>query len=438
MKRFFKKTWKIFTTVGVVAGVILGTRQHTPTPPVIVTPPVVEQPTHPTAGEAGQITVHDRQFWQGDQPWTWAGMTAFLDAARIGDGQNIAPQLTQAVDVGAKIRRVFGMVDAFGKSRPEPFAHFYPQEHSNYYDQIIPDTLTQAHAFGERVEFVIFADAGAVMPDAGEQDAHAERVFQVIAQWAEAHQFTTFIEVANEPMVGGNLPGGEERAYRIGKRLQGRSPYVLIASGAYDIGAFEGQAEYPYVLDYFTDHTDRGNEWARKQIDLREHRDGFTWANGVAFKGVRVPTVSDEPRGLDETVWGSRTTDVVAAGQAGGVASMMGSGVTCHSQAGLLSELLGPIQEAGCKAMLTAARFIDPRVQMLNYARGGDQGPCSWAYGSGPVEHTEGPGRRSFAKWIGDQFFVVQAGSDRPAVAPCPGFTLVSEPVQGVALLRQQ
>lgn len=423
-----------------------------PKPPIVIPPPVCQPPDpactpppqHATTGEAGPITIQERQFWTADgNPWTWVGMTDFLIWSRHLHGEDIDALLHERVALGAKVLRVFGMLDCFSLSRDRNVypCHVYPQEHADYYEKLL-SFLKLANRHGMRIEFTLFADAEAVMPDQAQQDDYAERVFQAL-EAASADGFTNFLEGCNECVFRSNLPGGEARSYEVTSRFKGRSPYVLTASGSSATDLPECSPSVPYVLDYVTEHLDRGPEWVRKHIDLREHRDGFTWGEntpcaGTPFKGTRVPTISDEPRGLDESVWGSRTTDVVAAGQAGGMAAMFGNGITFHSQSGLLSEPLGPIQTEGAIRMLQAARFINPRVQLLNYARGSDQGPCAWAYGPGPVEHTEGPGMRSFTKWLGDLFYVVQAGSYRESVTACPGFQLVTERVQGVALLRQQ
>ncbi len=422
-----------------------------PKPPIVIPPPVcvppdpacTPPPQHVHTGETGFITIHDRQFWDRDgNPWTWVGMTDFLIWSRYLHGEDVDALFHERVALGAKVLRVFGTLDAFSRTQAHiPAASIYPQDHPDYYDKLLP-FVRLANMHGLAIEFVLFADAEAVMPDQGMQDEYAEQVFQAL-ETASADGFTNFLEGCNECVFRSNLPGGEARAYEVTSRFQGRSPYVLTASGSSATDLPECSPSVPYVLDYVTEHLDRGADWVRKHIDLREHRDGFTWGEntpcaGTPFTGTRVPTISDEPRGFDESVWGSRTTDVVAAGQAGGMAAMFGNGITFHSQSGLLSEPLGPIQTDAAVRMLQAARFINPRVQLLNYARGSDQGPCAWAYGPGPVEHTEGPGMRSFTKWIGNQFWVVQAGSYREAVAPCPGFALEIERVQGVAQLRQE
>ncbi len=404
------------------------------------TPPIV----HPTTGEVGLISAHDRQFWDQNGPWTWVGMTDFLVWSRFLHGEDVDGLLHERVHLGAKVLRVFGMVDCFSRSIKQdelPACHLYPQEWGDsYYEKLIA-FIQLAAAHGLRVEFTLFADAETAMPDQGAQDDYAERVFQALT--TAAPTFTNFLEGCNECNNRSNLPGGEARSYEVASRFTGRSAAVLVASGSSVTDLPPCATVVPYVLDYVTEHLDRGPEWVRKQGDLRDHRDGFTWGDtspcpGVVFSGTRVATISDEPRGLDESVWGSRTTDTVAAGQAGGMAALFGNGITYHCTLCIRSEPLGPIQTEGATKMLAAARFINPAVQTLNYSRGSDQGPCTWAYGPGPVEHTEGPGMRSYNKWIGDLNWIVAAGSYRDAVVPCPGFALLAEPTPGVASLRQQ
>ena len=323
-------------------------------------PPLVLTPTGPSAGQAEGISV-DGLVFRDDRGaiWPWRGTDGFLLylhwlKERAGIDAVVANWLTcggLCRDTPPNTIRVLGMVNSF--------AHLWPQEHADYYSQLRPFVDHLWSAFRVRVEFVIFADAGVVMPDRAQEDRHADAV---LAAFEDAPN--VFLEVANEPSQHTNLPGGDAEAFRHYQRLKGRG--LLIATGAGD-GSNAG--------DYVTVHTPRDNEWPRKAKDLLDLRDA-----------VHRPVVGDEPIGFAEVARpGSRATSAGDAASYAAAAALLGAGSTFHSDSGVAYELFGPVQAAAAAAWHTAAAWVPPAAQLSPYQAGGAGGGAG--IGDMPLVH---------------------------------------------------
>lgn len=374
-------------------------KPHAPTPPPVPVPPPPVEPPAPHTGEYGKITRDGLAFKTEDgKVWSWRGMTGFLLYQRwLEKKEGIDPLIENWMTasglskVSPNVIRVFGMVNSF--------SHWWPQEHPDYFDQLRPFVDHLWNKYGLRVEFVIFADTGEIMPDVNEQNAHAERVVETLKDAPNV-----FIEIANEPSAHVNMPGGDARAYELCQRVRNRG--LLIASGAGD-GQNAG--------DYVTPHTPRDEEWPRKAKDVLDVRD-------VSGK----PTVGDEPIGFAEVEKpGSRATSATDAAYYAAAAALMGAGSTFHSDCGVNTVMLEPVQAKALAAWMAAASWVPSDAQLSPYMRGGSIPGCNWV-GESVCAHDDARELRSFGKIIGNEAWVVQIRTDRTAPSPCSGWVIDS------------
>jgi hypothetical protein len=339
-----------------------------------------------SAGEAGRVRVDGQVFRREDGSiYQWRGATDFLLFKRFLDGEDVQPILTDRIAAGANLVRVLGMVDSF--------AHFYPQEHAGYYDQLgaFVDLLA---ARGLRVEFVVFADAQVVMPDPSAEWVHLDMVARVLSS-----KWGAFLEVSNEPFK--NLPGGGAAACALAQRVRGRG--IPVASGHYDFdGDIGGDTAGRCAADFITYHGPRKPEWPRTAKDSLDIRD---WAH--------VPVVQDEPTGFAEQPDGDRrSASVDDAAYFAAAVGLMGAGATFHSNDGITSTAWGPVQAAAARAFYASLAWVPAEAQLAPYMRGGTAPGCQWV-GESVVEHDDSRELRSFGKILGNDAYVVQIRSTR-------------------------
>jgi len=292
---------------------------------------LVQSPAGGSSGGAGQKgPIHiDGLVFRDDTGaiWPYRGITAFLlyqiwlDKGAAAVSALLSNWLGACRGVPFNTVRVFGMVDSF--------SHWYPQEHSNYYAQLRPFADFLLKQFGLRMEFVIFADSGIVMPDTNAQDVHAGRVVDALAPCENV-----FIEVANEPSQHSNLTGGDARAYDLYLRLRNRG--LLVATGAGD-GYYAG--------DIVGVHTPRDFEWPRKAKDLLDVRT-------ICGK----PSYGDEPMGAAEVaIDGKRDNNPRNFADYAAVAQQQGAGSTFHFDNGIYGQMIQPVQASCLLAFMQAA-----------------------------------------------------------------------------------
>jgi hypothetical protein len=346
--------------------------------------------------------------------WPWRGFTAFtlyliwLDQGAAGVDAVVSGWLSACGPVKPNVLRVLGMVDSF--------AHLWPQEHPDYYDQLQPFARHLWSRFAIRIEFVIFADSGIIMSDLREQDAHAFQVTRALE--AEPN---VFFEIANEPSQHENFPGGDERAYDMYLWLS--LPSLMIATGAGD-GTNHG--------DYTTPHTPRDDQWPRKAKDLLDVRDIS-----------HVPSVGDEPMGAAEVfIDGKRDTNPRNFADYAATAQLEGAGSTFHSDAGINGTPMGPVTASCAQAFFAAAAWVPPQCQIEPFMRGQINTPCTWTHAPGdvpgPCQHDDAIEIRSYGKIIEPQCWVTQVQTQRAAPTPCPGWVVDAPgPSQGLTVFRR-
>lgn len=367
------------------------------------------------------VRVDGMKFVDGDgHTWVWRGSTDFLLYQRFLNHEDDAVQavVQQRVTAGANVVRVLGMVTSF--------SHFYPQEHADYYDRLRPFADALA-AIGLRIEFVVFADAQVVMPDAGDEQRHFDRVIQAFAGASNV-----FIEIANEPFK--NIPGGNGAVNALLARARGHG--LLVATGNYNLDVVNGQ--YTMIVgDYVTNHPERKPDWPRTAKDEQDLRDGFG-CNGepgcVPYGGTKTPVVSDEPEGGDEVASASRSTDVDDFAYFAADTVLAGAGGTYHSSAGVTSTLWGPIQAAQATAFYAAQRWVPADAQLWPYQRGSADGGTG--IGNMPMEHvdSEVPAHASDGAL---RTFCKGNGSDEWCVAIRPGPAWTAQARDGWRIVDQ-
>jgi hypothetical protein len=347
------------------------------------------------AGQNGPIHIDGLVFRdEKGAIWPWKGITAFLayQLWLIGGPAAVDPPVADYLSLPNRPNtlRVFGMIDTFARLHPQDWG-------PKYYNQLQPFMRYLFSRWSVRAEFVIFADAQIIMPDHGEQDAHAIRVSDLIGT-----EPNVFEEVANEPSA--KLPGGDARAYEIYQLI--KRPGRMIATGAGD-GNYAGE--------YVTVHTPRDAEWPRKAKDLLDVRN-------IAH----VPCVADEPMGADEVASGSRDTNPRNFADYAATAQLEGAGSTFHSQSGVFTRPLQPIQRQCAEAFFAAADWVPPEAQLQQFMRGAMPAGCNWTYAPGDApsicQHDDAIETRSYGKILEPQCYVVQVQTKRLQPTQCAGW----------------
>jgi hypothetical protein len=294
--------------------------------------------------------------------WPWAGVTSFTLLKRFVDGQDIGPYLDHRRAAGANLVRVLTTM--------KNIVDFPP---TAYTDAQLGAFLAAVHAHGLRVELVALADAQTWSVDA------QRRQVQRIVDAAAAAGGLDPVEVANEPFQNSAKPEDLMRGVS-------RRPGVLMASGDYDVAE---NATTLFHLDYVTTHSPRDDEWPRKAKELIDLREGFGWANGSTFHGLKVPVVADEPIGADEVNQpGRRATNADDFYWFAAVAQTLGAGATFHSTAGITADEPGPVQAAAEAAFFSGLRAVPPEAQTGLYTRG--------LLASCPLVHDDAKALRTF------------------------------------------
>ncbi len=295
-------------------------------------------------------------------------------------GQDIMPVVRELVGLGVNVLRVFAMFNEHGIGKVNGMGRLQHTQPA-YYDRWGPfaDLLATV---GMRLEVVLLADAQDLIPSTDAQQAHVNRLYDIL----EPHWNVSFVETCNEPAKNGvDLD-----------RVIPRRGLILRASGNYDVR----DCHIDHVLDYVTTHTERKPEWPRTCRALGEIRDG-----AECLDAVRVPVVSDEPTGYAEAARpdsrsgpgyfpdDGRVTDqnpegwsylddarVYAAG-----CQMFGAGSTFHSDSGVNAERLGPNQLIAAREWFKAAVWVPVEAQFAQYQRGCEGGGA--CVGDMPINH---------------------------------------------------
>lgn len=318
-------------------------------------------PAGASAHQAGTLTMSGPIFRVNGSAWRWLGCTAFALPMLHAAGENIEAFLDWAIATGFTTLRGF-------------FAfHYIPSQMGR------PDfvaTSAQTRAFLEalarrevRCEWTC-GDMQIVKPDLQAQKEWYAAQADVIKDFPLATA-----ETCNEPFKNG------VDVVAIGRFGQG----IVQTSGNY------GPPCLPR-LDYGVTHTPRDDEWPRKAKELYDLYEGWADLPG----GIRIPWVSDEGMGADETNQpGKRSNVPNDFFDDAACASLMGAGLTHHGTDVIFARVPGPTQQACAAAAVAGATAFDPEVATGQYTRGG-LSDC-------PLEHDDATALRTFVRMRGNR-----------------------------------
>lgn len=268
--------------------------------------------------------------------YIWAMMSGFRDYQRFLLGEDIRPIFQQARDLGANGRRVLGMFA--WSDGPGPFI---PQNHPDYYDRL-PEFLRLAAAHGLYIQFCVFADTKLVMPTPAEQHVHLARIGDL---GAPHDNFLGQLVNENDSNDNGvdiasfSKPGG-----------------ALWSSGSNGTG---NNPPRP-----FWDYSDLGSERRADRIQLTTSTvffaiHGYSEGNDN-WPGTQRATAVSEPYGIADTPENGRRTNNPYICYQMGVGSRYGDGVgaTVHTNDGIQSLFLSPIQAECAKQMILGIKSV--------------------------------------------------------------------------------
>lgn len=301
----------------------------------------------------GRVVPDGKVFRLDGAIWPWRGVTDFMLFRDYLDGKDLSPVLNQRRSVGANLVRVLGMAYNIPVNAGRTKFVGDPTKVKEFVDYVA--------GFGLRVEFTALADAQLLMPNQEVQKSFILRVLEDLPE-------TAFLEYANEPFKNGVDPKG------IG-RIQ---TSTVLTSGIYDWNDPDSW------FDYVTVHEDRSDEWPRKSRTDE-------WADHAGRTSVW-----DEPMGANEVNQPGRRSNVpedfydLGAGIA-----LHGGGMTFHSEAGLNSELWGPVQQECATQCFAAMASVPLEAPLCHYTRGG-LSDC-------PILHSDTLSLRTFAQLDGNK-----------------------------------
>lgn len=357
----------------------------------VAAPPVTD------AGERGRLRAVGTRFLRDDGSlFPWRGCSDFSLFHRFLRGEDLDPILNTRIALGANLLRVFGQYNAAGIGAANGLGALRP---SDYTPAQVTAFLAAVGARGLQVEWVLLADYEGSAADAR---TLISQYAQPLAAW------NVLVELANEPFKNLTFP----------VTTLTTPPTWLVASGDYDDAVQTRR-------DYVTYHTDRKPEWPRTPRSLAELRDDIGG-------GTHTPVVADEPTGAAEVARGdSRSATPADFAYFAATAALMGAGATFHSEDGIASRPLGPVQRACAEAFFAALRYIPVEAQFAPYVRGGAN---NQPVGDLPVVHydlEEGrePGAlRTYSKEVGGYAYYVRIRPTGATVAR-PGWILDEEPL---------
>ena len=380
-------------------------------------------PVLANAGETGRLHVDGILFRREDgSAYQWRGADAFILFGRFLAGEDIQPFLTDVICAGtplgltcdpvkfpgANLIRVFGTLASFGGWDTAPLtAHIFPQEHGDY-DEQLGAFIDLVGSRGLRIEFTVFADAQIVMPSGPDQRAHLDRVVAVLRP-----KWNAVLELANEFEKNGVYPA------------EFRKPDGMVSAAGSGLG--DGAPFLP-PWDYVPHHGRRSDEWPR---DAKGSGDLCCLGWSTEHPVLRIPIVQDEPMGAGETA-GSRSNVPADFRYFGALAAMWG-GATFHSDAGILAEVMGPIQREAARELFTAMAFVPAEAPNWPYQRG-DQNSAA-GVGNMPIAHDDNQELRSFCKGANGFEYCVQIRTTRASATARDGWIIAAEPSHGLVRL---
>jgi hypothetical protein len=262
------------------------------------------------------------------EPWIMAFVSSFRLYERFLNGEDITPLLQEAREVGANGLRVFGAFD-FGSPEVQ---RLYPDEHPDYYQRLRPFFALLAES-GLYAEFTVFADTRRSMPVEDRQFQHWGQLFAELADVPNVLLERVNEDDSHDNRVTADVPRPLGICASFGSNGQGADP------------------PQPF-WDYADLHSERRGDFALSTTTVHYTIHGY----GGSFPGTQRATVVSEPPGFSDTLQSGRRTNDPAIAYRMGLGCRWGAGGTAHSDYGVQSVLLSPIQRACVEAFIRGVK----------------------------------------------------------------------------------
>ena len=279
-------------------------------------PEAVAYRARPPVPRTPRLHVEGLKFVTEDgKPWRMAFADSFRAYERFLHGEDLRPHLQELADLGANGVRVFGAFD-FGSPETQ---RLYPREHPDYFIRL-PPFFALLRDFGFYAQWCAFADTQRSVPGASDQAKHWWRLCDVLTLIPNV-----LLQRVNEE---------HQHENRLDAVLS-KPPLICSSYGS------EGAGQDPPAP--FWNYADLGSE-RHDDFSLSSTTVHFSIFGYPGFVGTQRATVVSEPPGFGEAKTGSRTNDPVVAYQLGVGAGTWGAGGCAHSDCGVQSVMLTPIQ----------------------------------------------------------------------------------------------
>ena len=298
-------------------------------------PEAVAFRARPPIPKTPRVHVEGLRFITEDgEPWVMAFATSFRAYERFLRGEDLRPHLQELAELGANGIRVLGAFD-FGSPAAQ---RLYPAEHADYYDGL-PAFFELLREVGLYAEFCVFADTKRSVPGKGNQLTHWNRVCGVLQPIPNV-----LVERVNE-----------NNQHENGVDAVLPKPNGMVSS----FGSNGGGNDPPGPFWDFADlHSERRGDFALSTTTVHFAINGYQGEGGSpGFPGTKRATVVSEPPGIGDTsVPGRRTNDPRICYQMGVGCSTWGAGGTAHSDCGVQSILLTPVQKECVRQFLIGVK----------------------------------------------------------------------------------
>lgn len=284
---------------------------------------------------ASPLSARGKIFYQGTEPWRWAGVSAFPLLDQLERGIDITPFLQHFVDLGFRVFRVWPYV---------PSPPWIPGWEVLGVRPAV-QLAERLQALGAYLELTLLTD---------DDRRYLPWAIDYVNALRDLAPPNVLIEIANEPRAN-----GKQTDCAALRPTLGASPF-LYASGLPPADAF-GR--------YMTAHTGRDSQWPRRAHDLLEWYDG----GGPDFPTDpphHVPIVADEPIRPDQAGYDLRDFYTYAA-----ACAILGAGATFHFEGGKTGQLPTPAEDA-CAAAFVEGLYRFPADAPLGAYRRIVEGPA--------------------------------------------------------------
>lgn len=252
------------------------------------------------------------------EAWRMAFVSSFRLYERFLRGEDVRPLLDETRQVGANGVRVFGAFD-FGSPDQQ---RLYPSEHEDYFARL-PEFFALLAQYSLYAQFTAFADTQRSVPGAAAQAAHWAALCDVLRPIENVLLERVNEDNQHENRVDADLPKPDGICSSFGSNGAGDDP------------------PEPF-WDYADLHSERRGDFGLSTTTVHFSIFGY----GTAFPGTHRATVVSEPPGFaDMAEPGRRANDPYIAYRMG-LGCQWGAGGTAHSDAGIQSVPLSPIQRA--------------------------------------------------------------------------------------------